>query len=86
MPNSTDEFLRTQGLAHSEWEAWRNVCQLLRRAGLDVDSTAKGNQLCKAIELWGERLVTIRRDQDEETCKRVLGEKLAAWIKVRDAY
>jgi hypothetical protein len=79
-----ETFERDQKLAHDEWVAWRNVCQLLMRAGLDVNTTSQGNQLTKAIEYWGERLVTLRVTQTEELRKRVLDDKRAKWMKVRD--
>lgn len=62
--------------AEVEWEAWQAVCELLAARGVVVNDD---HRLMRAIEAWGEELVTLRVEQSPEVRAVVLKEKRQAF-------
>jgi hypothetical protein len=55
-----------------EHDAWKDACSELLRllpAGADLDF-AKYDPVVRSIQRWGERLVRVRRHQDDDTIDR----------------
>jgi hypothetical protein len=67
----------------SEYEAWRNVMAEWLAADLPGINDSKWNPLVRAIELWGECLVSLRLSQSPEDRFQILSEAVAKYEAVR---
>lgn len=61
--------------ARLEWEAWQVVCREFRKRGLEPNE-ARNDGLIQALEVWGERLVTLRHEQSDEVRQGALERSL----------
>jgi hypothetical protein len=61
---------------NAEWQAWQVVVERFKQHNIDMNEP-KYNQLIRAIELWGEELALLRRDQPLETVNRAHKQRVA---------
>jgi hypothetical protein len=63
--------LRDVALMNYEWKGWQDVVSEFRKLGLEIDDP-KFDKLIASINVWGEKLHRLRREQPEKTVEKAL--------------